>query len=170
MTIKELIISESSLTFLVRLMIVFESSCKPHGHLGASCWNIGRIHTKENIAVVTHLIGILPSSLGSFSWSYLNHSLTPFGSDFDHIRIRVIKNSQGHLGASYSNIGHIRTKENIAVGTLLIDVMPKLIRSFGGFLFKLRSYSNQREHSCRYPFDWQSVELIREFSLIIFES
>ena len=26
----------------------------------------------------------------------------------------------GHLGASCSNIGRIRTKENIAVGTLLI--------------------------------------------------
>ena len=47
-------------------MIVFESSRKPHGHLGASCSNIGRIRTKENIAVDTHLIGKLPSSLGSF--------------------------------------------------------------------------------------------------------
>ena len=27
-----------------------------------------------------------------------------------------------------------------------------------GFLFKHRSYSNQREHSCRYPFDWQTAE------------
>ena len=41
---------------LVRLMIISESS---HGHLGASCSNIGRIRTKENIAVDTHLIGIL---------------------------------------------------------------------------------------------------------------
>ena len=57
MTIKELIISEFSLTFLVRLMIVFESSCKPHDHLGASCSNIGCIRTEENIAVVTLLIG-----------------------------------------------------------------------------------------------------------------
>ena len=48
-------------------MIVFESSRKQQGHLGASCSNIGRIRTKENIAVNTHLIGILPSSLGSFS-------------------------------------------------------------------------------------------------------
>ena len=66
MTIKELIILESSLTFLVQLMIVSESSCKSHGHLGASCSNIGRIRTKENIAVVTLLIGSRPNSLGGF--------------------------------------------------------------------------------------------------------
>ena len=47
-------------------MIVFESSCKQQGHLGASCSNMGRIRTKENIAVDTHLIGKVPSSLGSF--------------------------------------------------------------------------------------------------------
>ena len=35
-----------------------------------------------------------------------------------------LKTSQGHLGASYSNIGRIRTKENIAVGTLLIGATP----------------------------------------------
>ena len=51
----------------------------------------------------------------------------------------------GHLGASCSS--------GIANSTLLIVAMPKLIRSLGGFLFKHRSYSNQREHSCRYPFD-----------------
>ena len=66
MTIKELIIFESSLTFLVRLMIVSESSCKSQGHLGASCSNIGHIRTKENIAVVTLLIGSRPNSLGGF--------------------------------------------------------------------------------------------------------
>ena len=66
MTIKELIIFESSLTFLVQLMIVSESSCKSHGHLGASCSNIGHIQTKENIAVVTLLIGSRPNSLGGF--------------------------------------------------------------------------------------------------------
>ena len=37
-----------------------------YGHLGASCSNIGRIRTEENIAVDTHLIGKVPSSLGSF--------------------------------------------------------------------------------------------------------
>jgi hypothetical protein len=47
-------------------MIVFESSHKQQGHLGASCSNMGRIRTKENIAVDTHLIGKVPSSLGSF--------------------------------------------------------------------------------------------------------
>ena len=48
-------------------MIVFESSHKQQGHLGASCSNMGRIRTKENIAVDTHfdwqsaeLIGRLP--------------------------------------------------------------------------------------------------------------
>ena len=66
MTIKELIIFESSLTFLVQLMIVSESSCKSYGHLGAPCSNIGRIRTKENIAVDTLLIGTLSSSLESF--------------------------------------------------------------------------------------------------------
>ena len=47
-------------------MIVFGSRRYKHDHLGASCSNIGRIQTKENIAVDTHLIGILLSSLGSF--------------------------------------------------------------------------------------------------------
>ena len=47
-------------------MIVFESSRKQYNQLGASCSNIGRIRTKENIAVDTLLIGTLPSSLGSF--------------------------------------------------------------------------------------------------------
>ena len=47
-------------------MIIFESSCNYHGHLGASYSNIGRIRTKENIAVGTLLIGTLPSSLGGF--------------------------------------------------------------------------------------------------------
>ena len=37
-----------------------------YGHLGASCSNIGRIRTKENIAVVTLLIGARPNSLGGF--------------------------------------------------------------------------------------------------------
>ena len=47
-------------------MIVFESSHTQYSHLGASCSNIGRIRTKENIAVDTHLIGILPNPLGGF--------------------------------------------------------------------------------------------------------
>ena len=33
----------------------------------------------------------------------------------------------GHLGASYSNIGRIRTKENIAVDTLLISKLLNLL-------------------------------------------
>ena len=37
----------------------------------------------------------------------------------------------GHLGASCSNIGRIRTKENIDVDTLLIS---KLLNLLGGFL------------------------------------
>ena len=60
-----------------------------------------------------------------------------------------------HLGASCSS--------SIAISTLLIGAMPKLIWSLGGFLFKHRSYSNQREHSCRYPFDRHTAELIGEF-------
>ena len=87
MTIKELIIFESSLTFLVQLMIVSESSCKSHGHLGASCSNIGRIRTKENIAVGTLLIGATPKPLGAI-WSYSNLSLTPLVRFTDRIRIR----------------------------------------------------------------------------------
>ena len=55
-----------------------------------------------------------------------------------------------HLGASCSS--------SIAINTLLIGAMPKFIWSLGGFLFKHRSYSNQREHSCRYSFDWQTAE------------
>ena len=47
-----------------------------------------------------------------------------------------LKMSQGHLGASCSNIGRIRTKENIAVGTLLIGAMPKPL---GGFLIIFES-------------------------------
>ena len=50
----------------IRLMIVFESSRTQYNHSGASCSNIGRIRTKENIAVDTHFIGKVPSSLGSF--------------------------------------------------------------------------------------------------------
>ena len=65
MTIKELIIFESSLTFLVHLMIVSESSCKSQGNLGASYSNIGRIQMKENIAVGTLLIGATPKPLGA---------------------------------------------------------------------------------------------------------
>ena len=63
-----LIVSKFSLTCLIRLMIVFESGSlkTSHGHLGASCSNIGRIPTKENIVVGTLLIGTLPSSLGGF--------------------------------------------------------------------------------------------------------
>ena len=41
----------------VRLTIVSESGRYQHDHLGASCSNIGRIRTKENIAVGTLLIG-----------------------------------------------------------------------------------------------------------------
>ena len=88
MTIKELIIFESSLTFLVQLMIVSESSCKSHGHLGASYSNIGRIRTKENIAVDTHLIGIA-KPLGAI-WSYPNLSLTPLERFTDRIHIRSL--------------------------------------------------------------------------------
>ena len=72
-------------------MIVFESSRKRNSHLGASCSNMGRIRTKENIAVDTHLIGKVPSSLGGCLWSYLNHSLTPLRTDVDRIRISVVK-------------------------------------------------------------------------------
>ena len=47
-------------------MIVFESSHTQYSHLGASYSNIGRIRTKENIVVVTLLIGSKPNSLGGF--------------------------------------------------------------------------------------------------------
>ena len=47
-------------------MIVFESSRKQQHHLVASCSNMGRIRTKENIAIDTRLIGILPNPLGGF--------------------------------------------------------------------------------------------------------
>ena len=59
----------------------------------------------------------------------------------------------GHLGASCSS--------SIAVGTLLVGAMPKFIWSPGGFLFKHRSYSNQREHNCRYPLDRHNAKLTR---------
>ena len=72
-------------------MIVFESSRTQYNHLGASYSNIGHIRTKENIAVDTHLIGKMPSSLGGCLWSYLNHSLTPLRTDVDRIRISVVK-------------------------------------------------------------------------------
>ena len=45
-------------------MIVFESSHTQYSHLGASCSNIGRIRTKENIAADTHLIGIAKATGG----------------------------------------------------------------------------------------------------------
>ena len=102
-------------------MIIFESSHTQYSHLGASCSNMGRIRTKENIAVDTHLIGKVPSSLGGCLWSYLNHSVTPLRTDVDRIRISVVK---------------------------------QFSESLGGFLFKHGSYSNPREHSCRYPLHW----------------
>ena len=46
-------------TLLIGAMLIY-------GHLGASYSNIGRIQTKENIAVETLLIGTLPNSLGGF--------------------------------------------------------------------------------------------------------
>ena len=58
-----------------------------------------------------------------------------------------------HLGASCSS--------SIPVSTLLISAMPKLIWLVGGFLFKHRSYSNQREHSCRNPLDRYTAKLTR---------
>ena len=56
-------------------MIISESS---HDHLGASCSNMGRIRTKEDIAVDTHLIGILPNLLGGFLIIF-ESQLNPFG-------------------------------------------------------------------------------------------
>ena len=112
---------------LVRLMIISESS---HDHLGASCSNIGRIRTKENIAVDTRLIGILPNPLGGFLIIF-NHSLTPLGLTWIVFESASLNNSYGHLGASCSNIGRIRTKENIAVDTHLIGILPNPL---GGFL------------------------------------
>ena len=55
-------------------------NAKTYGHLGASCSNIGRIRTKENIAVNTQLIGIAKS--------YSNLRLTPLERFTDRIRIR----------------------------------------------------------------------------------
>ena len=45
-------------------MIVSESIHTQYSHLGASCSNIGRIRTKENIDVDTHLIGIAKATGG----------------------------------------------------------------------------------------------------------
>ena len=39
------------------------------------------------------------------------------------------------------------------VDHIRISVVKQLSRSFVGFLFKHRSYLNQRDHSCRYPLD-----------------
>ena len=50
-----------------------------------------------------------------------------------------------------------------------IRVVKKLSRSLGGFLFKHRSYSNQREHSCRYPLDRRKAKAIGGY-MIVFES
>ena len=59
----------------------------------------------------------------------------------------------GHLGASCSS--------GIAISTLLIGAMLKLIWSLGGFLFKHRSYLNQREQSCWYPLDRRNAKPTR---------
>ena len=61
-------------------------------------------------------IGILPYGL-----SYYGHLGASCSSSIaiDTLLIGAIL-IYGHLGASCSNIGRIRTKENIAVGTLLI--------------------------------------------------
>ena len=102
-------------------MIVFESSYNYHGHLGASYSNIGHIQTKENIVVGTLLIGTLPNSLGG--WSYSNPTWSAWSGLWSYLNLAV--KQYDHLGASCSNIGRIQTKENIAVGTLLIGATPK---------------------------------------------
>ena len=136
MTKRGLVVFESSLTLLVRLMIVFESSCQTSWSLGGflfkhrsysnqrehSCWYPFDWHTAELTRGLLDRIRIIAKPL--------------LGTDFDHIRIRVIK---------------------------------KLSRSLGGFLFKHRSYSNQREHSCRYPLDRRNAKATGGY-MIVFES
>ena len=66
----------------------------------------------------------------------------------------------GHLGASCSS--------GIAISTLFIGAMLKLIWSLGGFLFKHRSYSNQREHSYQYPLDRRNAKATGGY-MVVFE-
>ena len=49
-----------------------------------------------------------------------------------------LNNFQNHLGASCSNMGRIRTKENIAVGTLLIGIATPT----GGYMIVSESWLN----------------------------
>ena len=77
-------------------MIVFESSRTQYNHLGASCSNIGRIRTKENIAVGTLLIGTLPSSLGGFLILFEYKLNTFWEPTLIVFESESLKNSQGH--------------------------------------------------------------------------
>ena len=97
---------------------------------------MGRIRTKENIAVDTHLIGKVPSSLGGCLWSYLNHSVTPLRTDVDRIRISVVKQFSESLGGFLFKHGSFRTQENIAVGTLLIGIATPI----GGYMIVSESW------------------------------
>ena len=78
------------LAYWAKLWLPFDPA---HSHIyrsfGASCSNIGRIRTKENIAVGTLLIGATPKPLGA-TWSYSNPSLTPLERFTDRIRIRSL--------------------------------------------------------------------------------
>ena len=47
-----------------------------------------------------------------------------------------LNNFQNHLGASCSNMGRIRTQENIAVGTLLIGIATPI----GGYMIVSESW------------------------------
>ena len=48
-----------------KIWVILPYGLSYYGHLGASYSNIGRIRTKENIAVDTRLIGILANATGA---------------------------------------------------------------------------------------------------------
>ena len=111
-----------------------------YGHLGASC--------SSGIAISTFLIGAMPKLIWSLGFlfkhrSYSNQREHSCRYPFDR-----------HTGEFLDHIGIIAQPPlGTDVDRIRISVVKQLSRSFGGFLFKHRSYSNQREHSCRYPLD-----------------
>ena len=97
---------------------------------------MGRIRTKEEHSCRYPSDWQRAELIGEFSLiifeSWLNPLWEPTWIVFESASLN---NSQGHLGASCSNIGRIRTKENIAVGTLLIGNA----KATGGYMIVFES-------------------------------
>ena len=82
--------------------------------------------------------------------------------------LRISGSKRIYLSQSSNSQEKLKGPKRVCCKAQLQHMYP-ISRSFGGFLFKQRSYSNQREHSCRYPFHWHTAKPTRGF-LIVSES